>query len=81
MTSHGRKGARSEQRGIADEDQTRRQNASEWRRRGWSTAVEAERVGSENIIHHGKDHTALHGLRLVVGRLQDCGFVICSFGD
>ena len=41
--------------------------------------MEAEHVGPENIIHHGQDHTALNGLRLVVGRLQDCGFVICSF--
>lgn len=41
MTSHGKKDARSEQFGTADEGQTRRQNASEWQRRGWSLAVEA----------------------------------------
>ena len=79
MTSHGKKDARSEQCGIADEGQTRRQNASEWKRRGWSLAVEAEHVGPENIIHRRYDHTALPGLRLIVVRHQGCNFGVCSF--
>ena len=72
MTSHGKKDAKNERGGTADEGYTRRQNASEWRRRGWSLAVEAEHVGPENIIHQGYDHTALSGLRLAVARFQDC---------
>ena len=77
VTSHGKKDARSEQGGIADEGQTRRQNASEWQRRGWSLAVEAEHVGLENIIHQRYDHSALSGLRLIVVRYQDCDFEVC----
>ena len=79
MTSHGKKDVRSEQGGIADEGQTRPQNDSEWRRCGWSLAVEAEHVGPENIIHQRHDHTALSGLRLMVVRHQDCDFGVCLF--
>jgi hypothetical protein len=69
-TSHGKKDARSEQSGTADEGQTRQQNASEWQRRGWSLVVEAEHAGPENIIHQGYGHTVLSGLRPIVARLQ-----------
>ena len=80
MTSHGKRDARNEQGGIGDEGQTRRQNASERQRRGWSLAVEAAHVDSENIIHQGHDHTALSCLRLVVVKHQDCDFGVCSLG-
>jgi hypothetical protein len=80
MTSHGKKDARSEQGGIADEGQTRQQNASERQRRGWSLVVEAEHAGPENIIHQGYDHMALSCLRLILVRCQDCDSRVCSFG-
>ena len=80
MTSHGKKDARGEQRGIADEGQSRQKNASERQRRGWSLAVEAEHVGLESIIHQRYDHTALYGLRLIVVRHQGCDFGNRLFG-
>jgi hypothetical protein len=80
MTSRGRAGGRNEEHRTADKGQVRRQNTSEWRRRGWSPAAEARHVGVENIIHHGCNLTALSGLRLSVGGQQECNFVVCSFG-
>ena len=76
--AHGKIGARSERRGTADEGQTRRQNASEWQRRGWSPAAEARHVGSEKIIHQCCDHTALFGLRLYAGKHRKCDFVLVA---